>query len=322
MKNLSIGKLRGLQKTSSSLKTFSICALDHRNNLRRLLFPEKPESAPISEMVKFKLELVGALASSSSAVLLDPEWSGAQCIAANIIPPGTGIVMAIEATGYSGDANDRESRILTNWSVHKAKRMGIDAVKLLVYYHPDHPNHKKIEELINQTAEDCIKEDLAFFLEPLSYSMDLNKKKVEGEERKYVVVETARRLSPLGVDVLKAEFPLDIQNNMDQRAWEEACHELSEASVVPWILLSASVGIETYLQQVAVACNAGASGVAVGRAVWKEATDLKGKERTKFLHGEARSRMNKVSSLVDALAVPWTNFYQSVEINEKWYSEY
>ena len=43
-------------------------------------------------------------------------------------------------------------------------------------------------------------------LEPLSYSLDENKK-LTSEEKRYVVVETAKRLTPLDMDILKAEFP-------------------------------------------------------------------------------------------------------------------
>ena len=65
-------------------------------------------------------------------------------------------------------------------------------------------------------------------LEPLSYSLDENKK-LSSEEKRYVVVETAKRLTPLGVDILKAEFPLDATET-DQKIWAEACADISAAS--------------------------------------------------------------------------------------------
>ena len=84
-------------------------------------------------------------------------------------------------------------------------------------------------------------------LEPLSYSLDENKK-LTSDEKRYVVVETARRLTPLNVDILKAEFPLDI-NDTDESKWMEACKEISSASITPWILLSAAVDFETFLRR-------------------------------------------------------------------------
>ncbi len=62
-------------------------------------------------------------------------------------------------------------------------------------------------------------------LEPLSYSLDENKK-LSSEEKRYVVVETAKRLTPFGADILKAEFPLDAAET-DQNVWAEACSEIS-----------------------------------------------------------------------------------------------
>ena len=38
-----------------------------------------------------------------------------------------------------------------------------------------------------------------------------------------------------GVDVLKAEFPLDVKAEADETGWAEACKELSAASAAPWI---------------------------------------------------------------------------------------
>jgi tagatose-1,6-bisphosphate aldolase len=153
----------------------------------------------------------------------------------------------------------------------------------------------------------------------LSYSLD-ESKKLSSAEKKYVVVESAKRLSPLGVDILKAEFPLDL-GETDQQVWAEACAEISAASVVPWILLSASVDYDVFLRQVIVACAQGASGIAVGRAVWKEAVLMTAEDRIKFLQTTARQRMSRLTSLCHALAKPYTDFY-SADARFDWYKTY
>ena len=229
------------------------------------------------------------------------------------------MVVALEATGYTGDATARQARIIPGWSVEKAKRMGASAVKLLVYYHPDSPTAGEIEDFTLKVAEDCLRLDLVLMLEPLSYSLD-ESRKLSSEEKRYVVVETARRLTPLQVDVLKAEFPLDV-NDLDESKWLEACREISAASVAPWILLSAAVDYETFLRQVTTACNAGASGIAVGRAVWKEAVSMTGAERQLFLRRTALHRLSRLTSLCHALAKPFTEFYQS-DAPFGWYRHY
>ncbi len=320
-KSMSIGKLRGLQQISSARGTFTALALDHRQNLRKA----NPLFQDDVELSRFKVDVTAALADQATAVLLDPEVSAAQAIAKHAIPKAVGLVVAVESTGYTGEATARQAQVIPGWSVEKAKRMGASAIKLLVYYHPDSSTAPEIEQFTKSIAEECARHDLALMLEPLSYSLDASRKLTSAEKR-YVVVETARRLAPLGVDVLKAEFPLDIADK-DEAGWEKACAEISEACVTPWILLSAAVDYETFVRQVTTACRAGASGIAVGRAVWQEAVGMnpdpvKGfYERSVFLQTIARERLARLTSLCQALARPWTDFYYA-DAGLDWYRTY
>lgn len=117
---------------------------------------------------------------------------------------------------------------------------------------------------------------------------------------------TNRKLTAIpGVDILKVEFPLDIKAEPGEAEWLAACRELDAASNVPWVLLSAGVDIETHLLQVIAAARAGASGVAVGQAVWQEATEQPAAERVEFLRTSARARMARIDALCRALAYPW-----------------
>lgn len=318
-KSISIGKLRGLQQIASRRGTFTALALDHRQNLRRALHPSDPGSVSDDQLSTFKLDVTAVLASDATAVLLDPEVSAAQAVSGHCIPGHVGLVVAVESTGYTGDATARHAQILPGWSVEKAKRMGASAIKLLIYYHPDSPTAAEIEEFTGQVAEDCIRHDLALMLEPLSYSLDEGMK-LSSEEKRYVVVETARRLTPLPIDILKAEFPLDVTQS-DESKWLEACREISTASRAPWILLSAAVDYEAFLRQVTIACNAGASGIAVGRAVWKEAVTMNADERMKFLQTTGRQRISRLTALCQALAKPYTDFYHA-EAPFDWYKTY
>jgi tagatose 1,6-diphosphate aldolase len=319
MKTISIGKFRGLQRISTSRGSFTCLALDHRQNLRKALHPSDPSSVSDEQLSAFKLDVTRALADKATAVLLDPEVSAAQAVAARAIPGNVGLVVALESTGYGGEPTARRSQLLPGWSIEKARRMGADAVKLLVYYHPDAPTAAEIEAFIRQVADECRRYDLALMLEPLSYSLAAGRKLASAEKQR-VVIETARRLSPLGIDVLKAEFPLEAAD-ADESTWAAACAELTTASVTPWILLSAAVDYETYLHQVTAACRAGASGIAVGRAVWQEAVGLDGAARHEYLAATARRRLSRLTSLCHALARPWTDFY-ATEASFDWYKTY
>jgi tagatose-1,6-bisphosphate aldolase len=315
MNPISIGKLRGLQQISTSRGTFTALALDHRQNLRKA----NPAFVNDEELSRFKLDVTSTLAPEATAVLLDPEVSAAQAIAGRNIPNHVGLVVAVESIGYTGVATERHAQIIPGWSVEKAKRMGASAIKLLVYYHPGSSIAREIEDFTSKVAEDCRRHDLLLMLEPLSYSLDENQK-LTSEEKRYVVVETAKRLTSLNIDILKAEFPLDV-NDKDESKWMKACEEISTASGTPWILLSAAVDYETFGRQVAVACKAGASGIAVGRAVWQEAVIMNGDERIKFLSTTARQRISCLTSLCDAFAKPYTDFY-TAHAPFDWYKTY
>lgn len=316
MRTISIGKLRGLQQCTSEKGTFTCLALDHRQNLRKV----NPAFVEDAQLRRFKLDVVTALADLSTTVLLDPEVSAAQAIAAGVLPGKTSFVVALEATGYGGSPTARQSQVLPGWSVEKAKRMGASMVKLLVYYHPDSPTATEIEAFVRQVAEECSHLDLGLMLEPLSYPL-VDGKKLSSAEKCRVVVETARRLVIPGVDVLKAEFPLDSAEETDEGAWAAACTEVSAASRAPWIVLSAAVDYETYLRQVEIACRAGASGSAVGRAVWQEAVSMDGEARLDFLRTTGRDRLARLTTLCLEVGKPVSDFY-TAEAPFDWYKAY
>lgn len=299
------GVIRGLQQCASPRGTFTMLALDHRQNLRRELRPDDPGSVTTAEMVAFKRAVVRGIGDGGTGVLLDPEIGAAQCIADGSMPAGVGLVVALEATGYVGESTDRRSRMLEGWSAEGVRRLGASAAKLLVYYHPDAPGAAHQERFVAETAAACRAIDLPLFLEPLGFSL-VEGRRLIGEERRRVVLETARRLTGLGGDILKAEFPYDASEPSEDR-WREACHELTAAIAVPWVLLSGGVDAATFEAQVRVACEAGASGVLAGRSVWAEAATMAAPERDVFLGSTARGRLQRLAAVVDELARPWAD---------------
>lgn len=318
-----IGRIRGMTACTSPRGTFAVLAVDHRQNLRRNFAPNSPASVPAARLIEFKRAVVGALASYATAVLLDPEYGAAQCIATGSLPGRIGLIVALEATGYGGHPSARTSRVLPGWSVAKAKRMGASAVKLLVHYHPDVPNAASQERLVARIAASCLEHDMPLLLEPLSFSPEPDGT-LRGEAKRRVVIETAKRLTALGGDVLKTEFPYDA-GVRDQHHWQSACEELSAASRIPWVLLSGGLEEEAFEAQVEVACRAGASGVVAGRAIWHEAAHLAPEARAAFLATTAAERMRRLAALVERSARPWHAVPGAVacpEPPENWYREY
>ncbi len=179
------------------------------------------------------------LAPVTSAILLDPETAAGQCVADGSMPGTTGLIVALD-TGSTGDPLNRTTSLVEGWSVEKTVRMGASGAKMLLYYHPQAPEAKERETLVQKVAQDCAQYDIPFFLEPLSCASDGSNGPLPPEQRRKVVIETARRLVPLGADILKAEFPVDVSIEPDENIWRDACEELTDTSEVPWVLLSAN----------------------------------------------------------------------------------
>ncbi|MGI9456957.1 MAG: tagatose 1,6-diphosphate aldolase [Aeoliella sp.] len=318
---VTIGKWRRLQQTASERGAFSILAIDHRGPLLRALQQEISEDVTNETLTALKQDVVGALGSIASAVLLDPETSAGQCVASTALSGHTGLITALD-TGSTGDPNVRRAGLIEGWTVEKAVRMGAAGIKLLIYYHPESAEANQSEELVRTVGKACALHEIPFFLEPLSCSADEQRTALPSAERREVVAETARRLAPLGVDILKAEFPVDVSEEPNEREWRAACAQLTAACPIPWVLLSAGVSFDTFLRQTRVACDAGASGVMVGRAVWKEAVTLDEATRNHFLSHEGRDRMEQLRSLCDAIAKPFTDLLGPPKTEPEWYKEY
>ncbi len=321
---LRIGTLRGLDACASDTGRLSVLALDHRNNLRHMLGPDDPAAVTYEHLVETKRAIVRAIMGTASGILLDPELGAAQAIVDGSLPSAAGLIVAVEASGYSGPSTDRVSSLLPGWSVRQAKRMGADAVKLLLYYHPDAAHAGTQEQLLIEVAEACADHDLPLFLETLGFGIDPDAPKLSGEERRDVVVRTARRLTALGGDILKCEFPYDASVT-DTTRWQEACEELDEATAIPWVILSAGVDDATFEAQTEVACAAGASGVLVGRSVWGAGAVMPPAQRDAWLASEGVARMQRLVDIVERRGRPWRErspLARQEEPNEGWYQDY
>ena len=331
MKRLSIGKIRGLQQIANSDGIFTICAMDHRGSLRRMIDEDNPAEVSYEEMVKRKLELCSSLAKHASAVLLDPIFGAAQCISRSILPKNTGLLVSIEATGYHGDREHRLTNLIDNWSVEKIKRMGASAVKILVYYRPDLTElASKQLNTINMIASECIKYDLPFLVEPLSYPIgnEINNPREFATLKDQLVIQTARDITALPIDVLKAEFPADLHYKQDKSELINLCNQLDKSSQVPWAILSAGVNFEIFYQQVEIACQAGASGFLGGRAIWQEAMHIDdARQRIQYLSTTATDRLKRLIEIANKYAVPWykrlgVTAQELTTISERWHEEY
>ena len=331
MRRLSIGKIRGLQQIANPDGIFIMCAMDHRGSLRSMIDEDRPGEVNYEEMVERKLELCSRLAKYASAVLLDPIFGAAQCISRGVLPKSTGLLVSIEASGYSGEKEHRLTRLLGEWSVDKIKRMGASAVKILVYYRPDLKQLASQQlNTVNMVAVECIKYDLPFLVEPKSYPIgnETNNPQEFAARKEQLVIKTAQDVTAQPIDVLKAEFPADLHYRKDKPELVNLCHQLDMSSRVPWVILSAGVDFELFCQQVEIACQAGASGFLGGRAIWQEAMYIDdAQERVKYLSTVGADRLKRLTEIASKYAMPWYKKYgvtihELALISERWYKEY
>ncbi|MFW6150062.1 MAG: tagatose 1,6-diphosphate aldolase [Chloroflexota bacterium] len=322
-----IGKLRGLQQISNARGMITVCAIDHRGSLKRALEKANPDGANYQDIVDFKLDTCRVLGQLATAVLLDPLYGAAEAIAAAALPGNIGLLVSVEKSGYTGEKTARVTELLPDWGVTKIKRMGASAVKLLIYFRPDLQEVASGQlDLVKRVADECAQQDIALLVESLAYP-------AEGEDdfparKPDIVAESARQLTALPIDVLKAEFPDDMEYEKDADRLLQHCKSLDAASQRPWVLLSAGVDYDMFRDQVRYATRAGASGFLAGRALWQEAVQLPSREeRLNFLETTALPRLREITKIAEDNGIPWYRKLGSQDgrfapAGEGWYREY
>lgn len=314
------GRYRGLKSTSMADKDiFGIVAFDQRGSYRRMM----PDGTSYDDLVQVKVEIISALSHHASAILTDPIYGLSPAMHMN---GKSGLLFALEKSGYSGDATYRKAEFFEAWTPEKLRKVGANAAKILVYYNPQNEAlSDELDKTIGDVISECHRWDLPVFLEPMSYSIEENISKDSPEFAKQkveIVVETARRLSRTGADVLKMEFPIDYKHNEKLEDWQSACQQISDASVVPWVLLSAGVNFETFEQQLISACEGGASGFLAGRAIWKECANMSANDRATFLDTTATDRLKRLLGIAHKEARPWTDSYTVQASTADWFEHY
>ena len=272
---------------------FGVLAIDHRDSMRAVLAPDDPDSVSAEEITDLKRELVGALASGATGVMLEPEYSIPQLLDGTL-PNGVGFTAALEAQGYAADPEAGATQILEGWSVEAAAESGAAAAKLLVFYRPDRPVHAAAQEQV--TAEilaECRRVGVPLVLEPLFYGLD------DPALRRGLVIQTAERFAAMDPDLLKLPFPVDPTHEPDRNVWAAACAEITERCPMPWTLLSGGGNYQSYRDQVQTAVSAGCSGFMAGRALWGEAALAPQPDRSRIIVDVVAPRLAELRSLLN-----------------------
>jgi tagatose 1,6-diphosphate aldolase len=320
------GKFEGLMHIANPISQFTMVATDQRGSLMRMISPEDPKSVKPEEMKRVKASLIRNLCGKNSpgrasGVLIDPVYAYERSfVEACNIRADVGVLMSVEASGYGGKGEfGPQVQIFGGLDVEdavvKIKNRGASAVKMLVYYRPDSPTRKYQERMVKAVGRACEKYEIPLLLEPLSHSLEGEPHRKENPEefskiKPSIVVETAAELTKpeYSVDVLKAEFPLNLKHAEELgQDPSEACKELDDASQVPWVVLSAGVDYDEFKDNLKYSLENGASGFLCGRAIWKESVGME--NMAKFLLETAVKRLNELVDMVEKDATPWYKKY-------------
>jgi len=276
--DLSAGKAAGLRACSTEAGIIAALAIDQRGSLRKALAGaagKEPAAIPDSDLAAFKEIVTAALTPHASAVLLDPLY-GFQAAARRAA--GAGLILAYEKSGYDATDEHRMPSLLPDWSAQALKARGADAVKVLVYHDPDGPagiNEVK-RAFVRRVGDECRRADVAFFLEPVTFSAAGDDPAAKPERVVRSILEWTR--PEYGVDVLKVEVPVhaswltaEALDRSGRRRVEDAFRRAAEAATRPLAFLSAGVDMDVFVQALELAGEAGArfAGVLCGRATWK-----------------------------------------------------
>jgi len=321
LNDLTPGKQRHLSRLATAAGHFVIMAIDHRDNLRGKLNTEEQNSITDEAFAAFKLEVISSLSDVVSGILTDPAYGLSQALNTRAIDGRMGLLAPLEVTDYNTHPSERALKFIPGWSVGKAKRVGCDGVKLLLYFHPEADSAQQKLDRVQEIVADCAQYDIPFFLEPIPHGLSPTTP-LSNDEQLRVMLATARLFSDIGVDVLKLPFPVDANQSHDSGLWQDACEALDEACGVPWALLSAGIDFDTFCQQTTIACEAGASGVIAGRAVWGEAAHLPGAERELFLHETVAARMQQLANICEQCASDWKTISGERRLALDWFQVY
>src|SRR5207244_13620881 len=100
---------------------------------------DNQQAETYAEMEAVELEVTEALAPHASGYLLDPEFGVAPTINRFVLPGRTGLLVALEQSGYEKKGNWRLTTLLDGWSVEQVKRLGDSAAKPLLFFIPKSP---------------------------------------------------------------------------------------------------------------------------------------------------------------------------------------
>jgi tagatose 1,6-diphosphate aldolase len=290
---MSTAELRGYHQICQANGAIMTIACDQRGGIRTLLSPDKAEQARITDAMlgDVKIDVVRHLASHAPSVLLDAVCAVPRVVDEAALPRHVALLIGLDASGYDTSPEGFWlSRLSKGVDARRIRALGAVGGKLMVYLRPDAPEANVHNlAIIDQCVRDFAYEDVLLVVEILTYR--LPDESAEDYKAKFsgLIVEGSRLCIAHGAKVLKIPYP----------GSAAACAAVTElAGDIPWAVLSAGVDHETFLGQVVVALDNGASGVIAGRSLWKDCVSLDRDKQQHLLATKAVARLAEIQTVL------------------------
>jgi tagatose-1,6-bisphosphate aldolase len=291
-----------LDDIATDSHVFSIIAMDQRNTLRRM-FTAVGLEASDDDLRTAKADVARVLTPAATGLLSDPTYGVPAIAQANALAANCGLLIAAEPSerrSFHGEPRThRDPELNAQWLLDQ----GGDAYKFFIQLRADRPAPGPGEPdlvaealaVCEEIIRDCRAVGVPVVIENLIYQIP--GEELSGQARENAIIEAARALNDLDIDLLKLEYP----------GSPEGCRRLAEILDRPWAVLSAGVPFDQFTDIIQIATEeGGASGFIAGRSVWREVVSLTGQEREEFLTSVALPRLDRLVAVARKSARPWT----------------
>ena len=269
MAPLTTAERRGYQQICGTNGAMMVIACDQRGGMRQVLAdtPEAQKAISNAVLGLTKMDIASHLARHAGCVLVDPICAVPAIIDEGVLDRATALLIGIDASGFDLTPEGyRISNMVEGITARRVRELGGTGAKVMIYLRSDIPaaNTANIETL-RAVIADYAAEDLLLVVEFLTYALPGEDPDAYKAEIPALIEGGSRICLDLGSKVLKIPYP----------GTPQACAAVTEmAGDVPWAVLSAGVDHATFLGQVEIAMQNGASGVIAGRSLWKDCISL------------------------------------------------
>ncbi|MCX5514053.1 tagatose-bisphosphate aldolase [Kaistia algarum] len=293
MARMTTAELRGYQQICGADGAMMVIACDQRGGMRTLLASDPAEQAKISNEVlgDTKADIARYLAIEASCVLVDPICAVPAIVNNGTLHRNTALLIGLDASGWDVSPEGyRLSKLVDGITARKVRELGGTGGKIMVYLRSDTPaaNTHNIE-ILKQVIADFAAEDLLIVVEFLTYALEGETPEAYAAKIPELIQGGSQICLDLGSKVLKLPYP----------GSPESCAAVTRlAGDVPWAVLSAGVGHDTFLKQVEIAMANGASGVIAGRSLWKDCISLDRRVTRERLTMIAVPRLREIQAVI------------------------